>query len=77
MGPLAELMWTISSMQARNYSRDLSGKVWLGQCRLIRMGYRQGGSPGYGLRRMLLAEDGTRKFELKPGERKSLQTDRV
>lgn len=77
MGPLAELMWTISSMQARNYSRDLSGKVWLGQCRLIRMGYRQGGSPGYGLRRMLLSEDGTRKLELKPGERKSLQTERV
>lgn len=77
MGPLSELMWTISSMQARNYSRDLSSKVWVGQCRLIRMGYRQGGPPGYGLRRMLLAEDGTRKFELKPGERKSLQTERV
>lgn len=77
MGPFAELMWTISSMQARNYSRDLSTKVWAGQCRLIRLGYRQGGPPGYGLRRMLLDESGAPKFELKRGERKSLQTDRV
>lgn len=77
MGPLAELMWTISSMQARNYSRDLSAKVWTGQCRLIRLGYRQGGTAGYGLRRVLLDESGTAKFELKRGDRKSLQTDRV
>lgn len=77
MGPLAELMWTISSMQARNYSRDLSAKVWTGQCRLIRLGYRQGGPAGYGLRRVLLDESGTTKFEMKHGERKSLQTDRV
>lgn len=77
MGPLAELMWTISSMQARNYSRDLSAKVWTGQCRLIRLGYRQGGTAGYGLRRVLLDESGLTKFELKRGDRKSLQTDRV
>lgn len=77
MGPLSALAWTINSMQASNYSRDLSAKVWAGQCRLIRMGYRQGGPPGYGLRRLLLDESGASKFELKHGERKSLQTDRV
>lgn len=77
MGPLAELAWTFSSMEAGNYSRVLSVKVWAGQCRLIRLGYRQGGPPGYGLRRVLLDESGTVKFVLKRGERKSLQTDRV
>lgn len=77
MGPLAELAWTFSSMEAGNYSRILSVKVWAGQCRLIRLGYRQGGPPGYGLRRILLGENGDIKFQLERGERKSLQTDRV
>lgn len=77
MGPLGELAWTFGSMEAGNYSRILSAKVWAGQCRLIRLGYRQGGSPGYGLRRLLLDEKGSPKLELKRGERKSLQTERV
>nr|WP_309504624.1 recombinase family protein [uncultured Roseovarius sp.] len=41
------------------------------------MGYRQGGAAGYGLRRVLLDEQGQPKAELKRGEHKSLQTDRV
>lgn len=77
MGPLSALAWTFNSMQASNYSRELSVKVWTGQCRLIRMGYRQGGPPGFGLRRILLDENGNEKLELKLGERKSLQTERV
>jgi len=41
------------------------------------MGYRQGGPPGYGLRRMLIDEAGNQKGTLTRGEHKSIQTDRV
>jgi hypothetical protein len=62
---------------AGEYSRELSAKVFAGQCRLIELGYRQGGAAGFGLRRVLIDERGTLKSELKRGEHKSLQTDRV
>ena len=62
---------------AGEYSRELSAKVFAGQCRLIELGYRQGGPAGYGLRRMLINQQGEMKGELKRGEHKSLQTDRV
>jgi hypothetical protein len=62
---------------AGEYSRELSAKVFKGQCRLIGLGYRQGGPAGYGLRRMLIDERGQVKGALKRGEKKSIQTDRV
>jgi hypothetical protein len=62
---------------AGEYSRELSAKVFAGQCRLIEMGFRQGGTAGFGLRRMLIDQTGMPKGELKRGEHKSLQTDRV
>ena len=34
---------------AGEYSRELSAKVFAGQCRLVNLGFRQGGTPGYGL----------------------------
>lgn len=62
---------------ASDYCRQLSQKVFIGQCNLIMKGYRQGGSAGFGLRRMLVDEFGTPKQELSIGQRKSLQTERV
>jgi len=62
---------------AGEYSRELSAKVFAGQCRLIHLGFRQGGSAGYGLRRLLVDEHRMPKAELHRGEQKSLQTDRV
>ena len=62
---------------AGEYSRELSTKVFAGQCRLIRLGFRQGGAAGFGLRRQLVDETRTPKAELGRGEQKSLQTDRV
>ncbi|KAJ8136436.1 hypothetical protein OY671_010351, partial [Metschnikowia pulcherrima] len=62
---------------AAMYSHDSSNKVFAGQCRLIGLGYRQGGPAGYGLRRSSIDEQGNAKGELQQGERKSLQTDRV
>ena len=48
-----------------------------GQCRLVELGYRQGGAAGYGFRRVLIDEHGNQKGALSRGEQKSLQTDRV
>ena len=62
---------------AGEYSRELSAKVFAGQCRLIELGFRQGGPAGYGLRRVLIDQSGTLKGELARGEHKSLQIDRV
>jgi hypothetical protein len=62
---------------AGEYSRELSAKVFVGQCRLIEHGYRQGGAAGYGLRRRLIDQSGAPKGELARGEHKSIQTDRV
>lgn len=62
---------------AGEYSRELSTKVFAGQCRLVNLGFRQGGPPGYGLRRELIDENRVHKAHLGRGEYKSLQTDRV
>lgn len=75
--PMATIMKSVKRAMAGEYSRELSNKVFQGQCRLIELGFRQGGSPGFGLRRMLLDEHQAPKGLLRPGEQKSLQTDRV
>jgi DNA invertase Pin-like site-specific DNA recombinase len=68
---------TVKRAMAGEYSRELSAKVFTGQCRLIRYGFRQGGPAGFGLRRVLVDEHRNTKAELSQGEHKSLQTDRV
>ncbi|MGB7160436.1 MAG: recombinase family protein [Tepidisphaeraceae bacterium] len=75
--PTATIIKSVKRAMAGEYSRELSSKVFQGQCRLIQLGYRQGGPAGYGLRRMLIDQTGSPKAELKRGEHKSLQTDRV
>ena len=54
--PMATIMKSVKRAMAGEYSRELSNKVFQGQCRLIELGFRQGGAAGYGLRRMLLDE---------------------
>lgn len=73
----ANVMKSLKRSIAAETVRELSKKVFKGQCHLITLGYRQGGAPGYGLRRMLIDEHGNEKGLLKRGERKSLQMDRV
>jgi DNA invertase Pin-like site-specific DNA recombinase len=75
--PVSTIVKGVKRAMAGEYSRELSSKVFAGQCRLIELGYRQGGPAGYGLRRRLVDEHGEPKAELKRGEHKSLQTDRV
>ncbi len=75
--PVSTIVKGVKRAMAGEYSRELSAKVFAGQCRLIELGFRQGGSAGYGIRRMLIDEQGQPKGLLKRGEHKSLQTDRV
>jgi len=76
-GPTSTIIKSVKRAMAGEYSRELSSKVFKGQCRLIELGYRQGGMPGFGLRRMLINQAGETKGILSHGEQKSLQTDRV
>lgn len=73
----SQIFKTVKRWAAGEYSRELGEKVFNGQKNLIERGFRQGGPAGFGLRRQLISADGTKKFELKQGDRKSLQTDRV
>jgi DNA invertase Pin-like site-specific DNA recombinase len=74
---ISNVVKTIKRVMAGEYSRELSAKVFIGQCRLIELGFRQGGPPGFGLRRMLRDASGRNKGLLNRREQKSIQTDRV
>jgi DNA invertase Pin-like site-specific DNA recombinase len=73
----SSLLKTVKRVMAGEYSRELSVKVFAGQCRLVELGFRQGGTPGFGLRRLLIDEARNPKGMLSFGERKGLQSDRV
>ena len=75
--PVSTIVKGVKRAMAGEYSRELSSKVFIGQCRLIELGFRQGGPPGFGLRRLLVDQSGNQKTILARGEHKSLQTDRV
>lgn len=75
--PVSTIVKGVKRTMAAEYSRELSGKVFTGQSRLITLGYKQGGPAGYGLRRMLIDEHGNHKGVLVRGEHKSIATDRV
>ncbi|MEZ5654929.1 MAG: recombinase family protein [Sphingobium sp.] len=73
----SSIIKTVKRAMAGEYSRELSVKVFAGQANLIRLGFRQGGPAGFGLRRMLVDQSGTEKGLLDRGEHKSIATDRV
>lgn len=75
--PTSNIIKSVKRSMAGEYSRELSSKVFQGACRLIQLGFKQGGAAGFGLRRMLVDQTGAQKGTLKVGEHKSLQTDRV
>jgi len=75
--PIATIIKSVKRAMAGEFSRELSAKVFAGQSRLVRLGYKQGGSPGFGYRRQLVDSAGNPKALLQRGQRKSLQDDRV
>lgn len=74
---VSTILKNLKRSMAGETSRELSNKVFIGQCRLIELGFRQGGTAGYGLRRALIDQQGNFKTFLKMGEHKSFQMDRV
>ena len=64
--PVSTIVKGVKRAMAGEYSRELSAKVFAGQCRLIELGFRQGGPAGYGLRRVLIDQHGIMKGELQP-----------
>lgn len=75
--PVSTIVKGVKRAMAGEYSRELSAKVFAGQCRLIELGFRQGGPAGFGLRRQLIDQSGSAKELLDRGQHKSIQTDRV
>lgn len=75
--PPSSIIKGVKRVMASEFSRELSAKVFLGQCRLVERGFRQGGAPGIGLRRMLVEGNGRFKKILSRGEHKSIQTEHV
>ena len=75
--PVSNIIKAVKRSMAAEHSRVLSEKVFAGQCRLIGLGFRQGGMAGYGLRRMRIDQNRNPLGLLDRGQYKSLQTDRV
>jgi DNA invertase Pin-like site-specific DNA recombinase len=75
--PMSAIMKHIKRVMAADYSAALSARIHRAQLYQARLGFKQGGSMTYGVRRMLVDKDGNLRFLLDHGERKGLQTDRV
>jgi DNA invertase Pin-like site-specific DNA recombinase/DNA-binding winged helix-turn-helix (wHTH) protein len=71
------IMKALKRSMAAEYSRELGVKVSAGQRRVALLGFRVVGQAGYGLRRMIVSQDGKRKIILESGERKAVKTDRT
>ncbi len=64
-------------LRSAQYSRELSEKVFRGCVKISQQGYWAGGTPPYGLARLLLDETKSPLHVLAPGQRKSIQNQRV
>jgi DNA invertase Pin-like site-specific DNA recombinase len=71
------IMKSLKRVMAGEYSRELGVKIFNAQRKLACLGFRQGGQPGFGLRRLLVSANGEPRQVLRHGERKSLASDRV
>lgn len=75
--PLYPVYVQFERFRAAQYSKELSDKVFRGCVRIVQQGYWAGGKPPYGLNRLLLSETREPVQVLDPGERKSIQNQRV
>jgi len=71
------LRLNVESYRAATYSKELSDKVFKGCVNIAKHGFRAGGPPPYGLKRLLLDEQRNPVQILKPGQHKSIQNQRV
>jgi len=71
------VMKTLKRVMAAEYSRELSERLTRTKKILTESRFRVGGSVGYGLRRMLLSPEGSRRRLLVHGEVKDIRTGRI
>lgn len=77
-GSLASvLLKSVSRVEAANFSRKLSKRVFVAQSHGVSLGFWRGGPAGYGLRRQAVDETGAPRALLKPKEQKHFKSDRV
>lgn len=74
---LGSIVKNIKRVMAAEYSRELSAKVYAGQCRFARLGYKPCGRAGYALVRELVDEKMQTRRAMKKGERKYILTDHI
>jgi len=67
---VSAVLKNIKRVMAGEYSRELSVKVFDGQCRAAKQGHWRGGPAPYGYRRQLIDGDGKPACILQSGERK-------
>jgi len=72
-----QILKEIDRLQAAEYSETLSEKTKSGAIKVAEQGYRPGGSPPYGMQRVMLNEQKQRDRVLEPGQRKGLQNGRT
>lgn len=75
--PMHFMQLNFEGYRAATYSRELSGKVFRGCAKIAQQGFRAGAPAPYGLARLLLDEQHNPVQILKPGQRKSIQNQRV
>jgi DNA invertase Pin-like site-specific DNA recombinase len=75
--PIAAIIKALKRAMAAEYSRELSVKTFAGLSRIVELGFRPGGTAGYGYRRLLVDHNGKPKCVLANGERKSIANERI
>jgi DNA invertase Pin-like site-specific DNA recombinase len=75
--PATSVMKALKRAMAAEFSREMSRKVFLGQCLNAQRGFHAGGPPGYGLQRILIDSKHETRRGLARYEYKSVQSDRV
>lgn len=77
-GSLASvLLKSLSRVDAAEFSRKLSRRVFVSHCNFVTLGFWRGAPAGYGLRRQTVDETGKPRTLLMPGEQKHFKLDRV
>jgi len=73
----SSIMKTLKRAMAGEYSRELASRLLPVRSGWLKLGFKQGGIPGYGFRRFVGFRERAPKQVLAHGERKSIGTDRV
>ena len=73
----SSVMKALKRAMAAEFSRELGVRVFAAGRRWAEAGFKQGGSSGYALRRLMVSAEGIPKQVLRDGEVKCLQSDRV